>query len=96
MTKTVSETAQALTDRLMKIEETGPTALGPALIASIGLASAGKPGSKVIICTDGLSNVGIGSLDTTNEEELLLADGFYTQAGAMAKEKGISVSVISI
>lgn len=96
MTKTISETSQALTDKLMKIEETGPTALGPALIASIGLASGGKPGSKVIICTDGLSNVGIGSLDTKNEAELLLADGFYTQAGSIAKEKGIGVSVISI
>jgi hypothetical protein len=54
-------------EKLLAIEETGPTALGPALIASLGLASKGKAGSKVIVCTDGLSNVGIGSFDTVSE-----------------------------
>lgn len=78
MQNTISETAAKLTEKLMAIEETGSTALGPALITALGLASKGKPGSKVIICTDGISNVGIGSLDTKDEAERLLAAGFYT------------------
>jgi hypothetical protein len=31
----------------------GSTALGPGLLASIELASTGRKGSKVILCTDG-------------------------------------------
>ena len=27
------------------------------------LASQGKPGSKIILCTDGIANVGLGRLD---------------------------------
>jgi hypothetical protein len=48
---------------LNKVEATGATALGPAVIAAIELASKGAPGSIVFICTDGLANVGLGSLD---------------------------------
>lgn len=47
----------------MSLEETGPTALGPALLVSIALASEGPPGSSVILCTDGLANVGLGAFD---------------------------------
>ena len=36
----------------------GATALGPALLVAVSMASQ-KAGSKVIICTDGLANVGM-------------------------------------
>lgn len=39
----------------------GSTALGPALVTSIEIASKGAVGSRVIICTDGEANVGIGA-----------------------------------
>lgn len=42
----------------------GATALGPALLASVNLASKGKPGSKVIICTDGCASHGLGATDS--------------------------------
>ena len=57
---------------MISFEGNGATALGPALLASIVLASKGLPGnyictkylgSKVIICTDGLANMGVGCLD---------------------------------
>jgi len=47
----------------MGIEETGPTALGPAVLTSVALAAEGQAGSTVVICTDGLSNTGLGSYD---------------------------------
>jgi hypothetical protein len=53
----------------MALEETGPTALGPAVLTSIALAAEGAPGSTVIVCTDGLANVGIGSFDEVFTEE---------------------------
>lgn len=52
----------------MKIEETGPTALGPALLTSVSLASNGKPGSSVVLLTDGLANVGLGAFDEIKNE----------------------------
>jgi len=47
----------------MAMEETGPTALGPAVATSIAMASKGAPGSQVVICTDGLANIGLGAFD---------------------------------
>jgi hypothetical protein len=53
----------------MSLEETGPTALGPALVTSIAMAAEGAPGSTVVLCTDGLSNVGLGAFDEIKTEE---------------------------
>ena len=53
----------------MTLEESGPTALGPALITSIAMASQGNPGSQVIVCTDGLANVGVGSFENIYSDE---------------------------
>jgi hypothetical protein len=41
--------------------------MGPGILAALAIASKGKLGSMVIICTDGLANRGLGSLE--NEEE---------------------------
>ncbi len=54
--------------------------------------AAQKPGSRVIICTDGLANVGIGNLEGANAQE----DNFYEQVGQYAKRKGVILLVISI
>lgn len=45
MELTVKESAKALQSKLMKLEETGPTALGPAVATAIGMASEGAAGS---------------------------------------------------
>ena len=45
----------------MSLEETGPTALGPALVTAVAMAAEGNPGSMVVLCTDGLANVGLGA-----------------------------------
>ena len=53
------------------------------------LASKGKPGSMVIICTDGLANKGLGALDGSSDE-------FYNELSEFAKQNGISVSIVTI
>ena len=53
----------------MGLEETGPTALGPALLTSIAMAAEGYPGSIVVLCTDGLANIGLGAFDEVKNEE---------------------------
>ena len=45
MELTVKESAKALQTKLMALEETGPTALGPAVATSIGMAAEGAAGS---------------------------------------------------
>jgi len=69
LNKTVKETKLELQKKVLAIEETGPTALGPAVLTSVALASEGKPGSTVVICTDGLSNVGLGAFDEAKTQQ---------------------------
>ena len=48
------------------------------------------PGSKVIICTDGMANVGLGSLEgiDSSEEARNQTETFYTTVSSMAVDKG--------
>lgn len=81
----------------MSIEETGPTALGPALLTSVALAAQGAPGSTVIVCTDGLANVGLGAFDDIyTEEESKEVDLFYKKIGELAVEHGVQINIVSI
>lgn len=95
--KSIKETKAHLQQKLMALEETGPTALGPAVLTSIALAGEGAPGSTVIVCTDGLANVGLGAFDEakTAEQEKKLEE-FYEMVGQYAKTKGVTVNIISI
>jgi hypothetical protein len=67
---------------LAAIEETGPTALGPAIITSVCMAAEGSQGSTVVICTDGLANIGLGAFDEcVTEQDMQKADTFYETVG---------------
>lgn len=57
---------EQLVHNFSKVEAAGATALGPAILSAIELASKGAAGSTVMICTDGLANVGLGSLDLSS------------------------------
>ena len=81
----------------MGIEETGPTALGPAVITSVALVCKGNPGSTVVICTDGLSNTGLGAFDEAkSEQEKLKINEFYERVGLLAKTHGVTINLVSI
>lgn len=94
MKRNVNENFNILKEKLNNLDTSGSTALGPGLLSAVSLASKGKPGSKVIICTDGLANVGLGSLENYNSEKE--SKKFYEKVGLYAKSKGISISVITI
>merc|ERR1712087_596839 len=62
-----------------------------------------KPGSQVILCTDGLANAGVGSLDapsTADEDEEEEEDDpvlkWYEALGDYAMSKGVVVNIVSI
>ena len=81
----------------MAIEETGPTALGPAVLTSIAMAAEGKPGSTVVICTDGLANVGLGAFDEAKtDKQIAEIEVFYERVGQFAKTNGVTINLISI
>ena len=97
MNKKIGETYKNLTAKLMNLEETGPTALGPAVASSVAMAAEGAPGSQVVICTDGLANVGLGAFDEANTVEAVAkVEEFYAAIGAFAKEKGLTINIVSI
>ena len=94
MKEPLKTSSQTLIDQFNRLEEGGKTSLGPALLASVALASKGKQGSMVVICTDGLANVGLGSLDL--DSELAESSKFYEDVSKFAQESNIVVSVITI
>merc|ERR1719230_492337 len=54
---------------------------------------------RIVLCTDGLANVGLGALDELPEgpgPERTQAEGVYTSLGETAQATGIVVDVISI
>lgn len=63
LSRPIKDSAELILERFDKLQEKGQTALGPALLASLEIASKGKAGSMVIICTDGLANLGVGSFE---------------------------------
>jgi Mg-chelatase subunit ChlD len=92
MQQPVGKSAEALITKFAKLQEKGQTALGPALLSAVLLAKGGKAGSTVIICTDGMANKGLGSLDVDASE----SEAFYQEVAAVAKLNGVSISVVTI
>jgi len=97
LTKPVGETLRGLLNKLQAIEETGATALGPAIVTSVCMAAQGKPGSTVVICTDGLANIGLGAFDEVKTEaDIQQVDTFYETVGQIAQTAGVTIQIISI
>jgi len=88
--KPIKDSKPALSKKLEMLQESGATALGPALAVAAGLASI-RDRSEIIVCTDGSSNVGVGSLEGEKKDE-----AFYQQIGKFAKKNKTTISVISI
>ncbi|XP_070561238.1 circularly permutated Ras protein 1-like isoform X2 [Ptychodera flava] len=81
-----------LRDNISTLEEGGRTALGPALAVCVGLTSE-RSGAEIVLCTDGLPNVGIGTL----EGSMSRADPeYYAKVGEFAKNQNTTVSIIGI
>ena len=69
-----------------RLEEGGSTALGPALVIALNMASQ-HPGSKVILCTDGKSNEGVGKVENLQDADADPGE-FYESIAATANGKG--------
>ncbi|XDV18917.1 hypothetical protein PO909_024510 [Leuciscus waleckii] len=90
----IAETIQPLTQKIKELREHGATALGPAALISVAMASQ-FTGSKVIICTDGQANIGLGHLEQESSRCSDPSPYFYNQLAHYAAEKGVIVSVMT-
>ena len=75
--------------------EKGPTALGPALFFSQQFAEfSNQTKTEIILCTDGLSNVGVGSLESSSSSSD--SDQFYLRIGKDARENKTTIAMMGI
>lgn len=95
MEQGIDQTEKQLNEKLFAMEEGGPTALGPAVVSAIAMAGECGNGSSVVICTDGLANIGVGCLEEQKEGDVDVAT-FYEQLADYAYQKGVTVHIISI
>ncbi|XP_063293233.1 circularly permutated Ras protein 1-like isoform X4 [Pelobates fuscus] len=94
--RTIEETLGSLESQIENLNETGATALGPAALVCIAMASQ-KPGSKVIICTDGRANTDLGNLEDIAEEYVYQSSRlYYSNLAEMALQHSVVVSVVTI
>ena len=87
----IKESSSKIIESIRKTEENGSTALGPAILMSLSLMKNSKIGSRIFLCTDGMSNLGVGDISENREKAI----EFYVKIGNMAKEKGIVISLIT-
>jgi hypothetical protein len=93
LSKPVAERGEKLVKRTNTLFGFGDTALGPGVVVSILLAASRGPGSRVILCTDGLANVGVGAVKGS---DVAAADRWYRETGAFAASKGVTISVLGL
>jgi len=86
----ILDTVERLGATVASLKPSGNTALGPALAVAVGLAS-GRPGSKIVLCTDGMANNGVGAIKDKTQEV-----SFYADIGRHAAEEGTCISVITM
>eukprot|EP00727_Mastigamoeba_balamuthi_P000800 m51a1_g10717 putative actin (1113) ;mRNA; r:219305-223208 len=89
VTRDVGSSMRELSRIVQGLSTEGCTALGPALSVAVGLAG-GRPGSKVMVCTDGMANEGIGSVQKD------VRCPFYAEVGEEARRRAVTVSVITM
>ena len=87
----IKDSSVEIIKSLRATEEGGTTALGPAILLSLSLLNKARIGSRIFLCTDGMSNLGVGNISEDGEK----AKEFYDSIGIMAKEKGIVISLIT-
>ncbi|GAM19920.1 hypothetical protein SAMD00019534_030950 [Acytostelium subglobosum LB1] len=89
---TISNAISLLKDRIKSLEPEQSTALGPALLLAVSIASQ-RPLGEVVICTDGMPNVGLGAIE---DLPLAPARAFYDRVSNFAKSKKTSISILGI
>ena len=76
---------------ITKLFTFGKTCLGPSVLISLSSLIKTNTGGRIFILTDGLANIGLGSLKNEND----ISINFYKKLGEMAKNNGICINLIT-
>ncbi|KAJ3440009.1 hypothetical protein M0812_16055 [Anaeramoeba flamelloides] len=97
LTQTIKKSSASLIEKLYSLKENGCTALGPGVLVSIAIASQ-VPGSKVVLCTDGLSNIGYGKLEDTKSQEVdqKIVSKQYDSISQYGKNSNVIIDLITL
>lgn len=85
--QSVTKSQADLGAKILDLQASGSTALGPALVVALAAAQ-GSRRSEIILCTDGASNEGVGKVEEGRD--------FYRGLGTKAKEFGVTLSLIGL
>ncbi|CAI2360406.1 unnamed protein product [Moneuplotes crassus] len=98
MSQPVSLTHEKLTAMVKKMKPRGMTALGPGALTAITMAGVVGNGATVVICTDGQTNLGVGSQDAYKETSdwKERVDKFYEDLADNANKHGVTVNLMSL
>ena len=91
----IKNSIKNILNSLYKLNENGQTALGPALYVSMSLLFNNNQNGEIFLCTDGRANLGLGKLSDVNGMEDQESLNFYNKLGDIAKEKGITINLIT-
>eukprot|EP01119_Soliformovum_irregulare_P021846 TRINITY_DN7349_c0_g1_i1.p1 TRINITY_DN7349_c0_g1~~TRINITY_DN7349_c0_g1_i1.p1 ORF type:complete len:635 (-),score=208.15 TRINITY_DN7349_c0_g1_i1:2-1906(-) len=94
---TIKDNIRHIEGTLKDLNTGGSTALGPALLISCAMASS-RPGSRIVIATDGEANTGLGSVDLLSKSKCQQDEvqSFYDRVRDFANAKGIAINILSI
>lgn len=76
--KPISEAKKALQNEILKLQVGKSTALGPAAYLAYCVAKEHKPGSQIVVCTDGLALCGVGMF---HKSIIGKTEAFYEKLG---------------
>jgi len=93
--ETTTKSVARLQDHISSISADGMTALGPAVAVSLGMISE-FPGSKIMVCTDGQANIGLGSVGGKKDSEKEATRVMYDKLAKTAKQHSATVNVLSM
>nr|KAG5688943.1 hypothetical protein BaRGS_031342 [Batillaria attramentaria] len=86
----LNDSYRGLDDAVKHLHTSGCTALGPALSICAGFISE-EPSSEIVLCTDGMPNVGIGSLQSGRHDA-----AFYNRIGEYAKNNKTVINILAV
>lgn len=85
----LSDSFKSLDETVKTLMTSGCTALGPALSICAGYISE-APSSEIVLCTDGMPNVGVGSLQGGQDS------AFYRTIGEYAKNNKTVINILAV
>eukprot|EP00211_Chloroparvula_japonica_P002535 CAMPEP_0119119496 /NCGR_PEP_ID=MMETSP1310-20130426/965_1 /TAXON_ID=464262 /ORGANISM="Genus nov. species nov., Strain RCC2339" /LENGTH=480 /DNA_ID=CAMNT_0007108937 /DNA_START=17 /DNA_END=1455 /DNA_ORIENTATION=- len=89
------DTKEQIRKKIWDVVEGGRTALGPSLVAAQAIAK-GHAGAQVILVTDGVANIGVGSLDQPKDvASFNAAKNFYRACASVAQRETV-IHILSL